>query len=295
MRLILQTIAFLFTLFSLSFAHAQVLSDSLTIDGNSRKFFFNKPPGSFKTPSLVFVLHGSGGNGRDMMRDATKMDERARNENTIVVYPSGYKRFWNECRKASFAEANTEDVNEQGFFAGMIDYFHKHYNIDRNHVFVVGTSGGGHMAYKLALTMPDAFRAVTAIIANLPDSTNLDCTPVGKAIPMLIINGTADLTNPYNGGVVNLGPGKSMGAVRSTDRTFAYWANLAGYTGQPTEEKIPDITLTDDQTIERYTYHATGKPDVILLKVNGGKHAYPRDLDPHLEALSFFERQIQKR
>ncbi len=294
MRLIPQLITFLFLLLSLRAAHAQVLGDSLTIDGNRRTFFFNKPPESFKNPSLVFVLHGSGGNGRDMMQGATNMDQRARNENTLVVYPSGYKRYWNECRKASFAEANTEDVNEQAFFAGMIAYFHKRYGVDRNRVFVVGTSGGGHMAYKLAMTMPDAFRAATAIIANLPDSTNLDCVPAGKAIPMLIINGTADPVNPYNGGMVNLGPGKSMGAVRSTDRTVAYWASLAGHTGPPTEEKIPDITLTDDQTIERSTYRAAGKPDVILLKVNGGKHEYPRDLDPHLEALSFFEQQIRE-
>ncbi len=143
--------------------------------------------------------------------------------------------------------------------------------------------------------LPQHDRKVTfwpVFIANLPDSTNLDCVPVGKAIPMLIINGTADNVNPYDGGMVNLGPGKSMGAVRSTDRTFAYWANLAGYTGLTTEEKIPDITLTDNQTIERYTYRATGKPDIELLKVNGGKHEYPRDLDPHLEALSFFERQM---
>ena len=228
------------------------------------------------------------------MQGAAKMDTRASAENTLVVYPSGYKRYWNECRKASFAEANTEDVDEQAFFAGMIDYFEKRYGVDRSRVFVVGTSGGGHMAYKLAMTMPNAFRAVTAIIANLPDSTNLDCSPMGKAMPMLIINGTADPVNPYNGGMVNLGAGKSMGAVRSTDRTVAYWANLAGYAGQPAHESIPDITLTDDQTIDRYTYRATGKPDVILLKVNGGKHEYPRDLDPHLEALSFFQRQLSK-
>lgn len=282
---------FLWSVLSLTLAHGQVMSDSLKIDGNTRRFYFNKPP-AFSQPGLVFVLHGSGGNGRDMMRDATKMDARARTENTIVVYPDGYKRYWNECRKASFAEANTEDVNEQAFFAGMIQYFQKQYRVDPKHVFVVGTSGGGHMAYKLALTMPDAFRAATAIIANLPDTSNLDCQPMGKAIPMLIINGTSDPVNPYNGGVVNLGPGKSMGAVRSTDRTFAYWAGLAGHTGKLAAEKLPDLTLTDDQTIERFTYHAEGKPDVILLKVNGGKHEYPHDLDPHLEALSFFLRQL---
>ncbi|MEZ4903860.1 MAG: prolyl oligopeptidase family serine peptidase [Spirosomataceae bacterium] len=57
----------------------------------------------------------------------------------------------------------------------MIDYFNKQYAIDTNKVFAVGTSGGGHMAYKLGLTMPEKFRAITALIANLPDTNNMDC------------------------------------------------------------------------------------------------------------------------
>jgi polyhydroxybutyrate depolymerase len=55
----------------------------------------------------------------------------------------------------------------------MIAYFTKHYQVNPRQVFAVGTSGGGHMAYKLALTMPETFRAITAIIANLPDTSNL--------------------------------------------------------------------------------------------------------------------------
>ncbi len=219
------------------------------------------------------------------------MEGRAKTENTLLVYPDGYKRYWNECRKSSPAQANQEDINEQAFFDGMIQYFRKKYQVNAEHVFAVGTSGGGHMAYKLAMTMPNAFRAVTAIIANLPDTTNLDCVPSGKAVPIMIINGTLDTTNPYNGGDVITGK-MNMGAVRSTDRTLAYWAALAQYKGKPTQENVPDTDPADGKTIERYTYKEKGKPEIVLLKVIGGKHDYPNDIDVHLEALAFFKRQM---
>ncbi|WP_375446830.1 alpha/beta hydrolase family esterase [uncultured Fibrella sp.] len=287
------TIGLSLLLLNCAAAYAQIVSDSILIDGHYRVFHLNKPPNSFRQPDLVFVLHGSGGDGLGMMKSAVKMDQQAAGENTLVVYPDGYKRYWNECRKASPAQANIENVNEQAFFAGMIQYFRKQYRVNPAHVFAVGTSGGGHMAYKLALTMPRTFRAITAIIANLPDTTNLDCEPAGKALPVMIINGTDDTTNPYNGGVVILGKNMNMGAVRSTDRTLAYWANLARYQGKPTMENVPDADPNDGKTIERYTYKAKGKPEIVLLRVNGGKHDYPNDIDVHLEALAFFKRQIQ--
>ena len=273
-------------------SNAQIMADSVLIEGKYRVFHFNKPSESLRRSSLIFVLHGSGGNGLGMMKSAANMEQRANTKNALVVYPDGYKRYWNECRKASPAQANMENVNEQAFFAGMIQYFSKRYTIDPEHVFAVGTSGGGHMAYKLALTMPRKFRAVTAIIANLPDTTNLDCAASGEPVAVMIINGTEDPINPYNGGSVILG-NMNMGAVRSTDRTLTYWANLAHYRGKPTQEKLPDVDPNDGKILERYTYKANGKPEVVLVKVVGGKHDYPNDIDVHLEALTFFMRQIQ--
>ncbi|MDB5240594.1 MAG: poly(3-hydroxybutyrate) depolymerase-like protein [Spirosoma sp.] len=284
---------FLLTVISCSLTKAQLISDSLLIEGHYRVFHYNTPTGTVQRPSLIFVLHGSGGNGKGMMQSAAKMEQKASAENALVVYPDGYKRYWNECRKASPAEANGLNINEQAFFEGMIQFFLKRYKINTEHIFAVGTSGGGHMAYKLALTMPNKFRAITAIIANLPDDTNLDCTPSGKPVSIMIVNGTVDPINPYNGGPVILGKNMNMGAVRSTDSTLAYWAQLARYKGEPTFEKLADVDPQDGKTIERYTYRQKGKPEVVLLKVIGGKHDYPNDIDVHVEALSFFMRQIQ--
>jgi len=270
---------------------AQFISDSLLVDGNYRSFHFVKPASVRAEGSLVFILHGSGGNGKNMMKATTGLATHVATENVLLVYPDGYKKYWNECRKAASSLANKENIDEAAFFDGMIQYFKANYKISEQKVFAAGTSGGGHMCYKLAMTMPGKFRAVTAIIANMPDDNNMDCSEAKVAIPIMIVNGTADPLNPYNGGMMQSG-NFIMGTVRSTDNTFHYWASLAGYTGEPVKELVPDHDPADGKTIERYTYKKKGKQEVVLLKVIGGKHDYPNDIDVHVEAWKFFKRQL---
>lgn len=284
----------LFFLFIMSIANStkgQLVSDSVLIEGHYRTFHFLKPTKS--QASLLFVLHGSGGNGRGQRGGAQKLEAMAPQENILMVYPDGYKNYWNECRKTAQSIANKENINENAFFGQMISYFEQKYVIDPKKVFAVGTSGGGHMAYKLALTMPEKLRAITALIANLPDTNNMDCTEKRLAIPVMIVNGTADRINPYTGGEVITGA-ISLGLVRSTDRTFKYWAELAGYEGTPQMEALPDSDPTDGRTIERYTFKKSNKPEITLLKVLNGEHNYPRDIDVYLEAWAFFKRQMGK-
>jgi len=283
----------LFFLFSYGIkVQGQGISDSIRVDGHYRTFHFNPPSRARTDASLLFILHGSGGNGKDMMKATTKLAQKANTENVLLVYPDGHKKYWNECRKAASSLANQENIDENTFFDGMINYFKTKYKINDQHVFAVGTSGGGHMCYKLAMTMPGKFRAVTAIIANLPDTDNMDCMEAKVAIPIMIVNGTADPLNKYEGGMMQSGD-FIMGNVRSTDRTFQYWASLAGYQGAPVKESMPDDDPSDGKIIERYTYKQKGKPEVVLLKVIGGKHDYPNDIDVHVEAWEFFKRQLQ--
>lgn len=270
---------------------AAIKKDSIRVDGIDRSFWYKSPASKLKDPSLVFILHGSGGSGEQMLKRAPELMDIADQENFIAVYPSGYLNYWNECRKAANSKANQMNINEEDFFKGMIRYFHQQYNINRRKVFVVGTSGGGHMAYKLALTMPDQIQAITAIIANLPDTNNLDCPEMRKPMNVMIVNGTKDNTNPYDGGEVILGSG-NFGFVRSTDRTFAYWSQLAGYTESPRMRVLPDTDPNDGKTIEEYVFSGRNK-EVILLKVIGGKHDYPGDINVHLEAWKFFKSTLK--
>ncbi|GAB4015433.1 CE1 family esterase [Spirosoma koreense] len=272
----------------LAYAQKQVQTDSVLIEGHYRTFHFIKSPKP--NAMLIFILHGSGGDGLGMRKGAAKLEEKVDEENLLLVYPDGYKRYWNECRKTANSAANLENINENAFFEEMIGYFDRKYLVNTRKLFAIGTSGGGHMAYKLALTMPEKVRAITALIASLPDTNNLDCLEKRVAVPVLIVNGTSDTVNPYGGGEVKTN-GISLGLVRSTERTFHYWAELAGYTQQPVKQLLPDVDPSDQKTIERYTYKEKGKPEVTLLKVIGGHHDYPNDINVYLEALSFFKRQ----
>lgn len=280
---------FFISLLFLSNAKAQVINDSLLIDGHYRSFHFIKPSTNNTNASLIFVLHGSGGNGLKTMRGATKLMASAESEHVLLVFPDGYKENWNECRKMAPATANVENIDENTFFSKMIDYCKANYKINDAKVFVVGTSGGGHMAYTLAMTMPEKIKAITAIVANIPVPNNMDCIEKKIPMPVMIINGTNDPTNPYNGGI----SAKNKGLVRSTDESFRYWAALDGYKGEPTMVALPDIDPTDGKTIEKYTYKQKGKPEVTLLKVINGEHNFPKDIDVYLESWNFFKRQME--
>jgi polyhydroxybutyrate depolymerase len=281
----------LFIFLSISFTgNCQILRDSILVDNNYRTFQYLKY--SQAKSSLVFVLHGSGGSGDQMRKSTSKLESIAEAENITLVYPDGYKKYWNECRKNAKSEANILDINDNAFFAKMIDYFEKNQSINTKKVFVVGTSGGGHMAYKLAITMPERFRAITAIIANLPDTNNMDCAERHIPLPVMIVNGTADPLNHYNGGEMIMAQNVSYGYVRSTQRSLQYWAQLAGYKRKPRMYLLPNIDPTDGKTIEKYVFKKGIKPEVTLLKVIGGKHDYPNDIDVHLEAWAFFKRQF---
>jgi polyhydroxybutyrate depolymerase len=181
-------------------ANAQVRTDSLLIDGGYRSFHFHHPTGGTPKQNLIFVLHGSGGNGKGMMEPASSLEALAARENFMLVFPDGYKKYWNECRKEATSLANKEDINEQAFFHGMLAYFRQNYQVGADKFFVIGMSGGGHMAYKLALTMPDQCKGISAIVANLPEAQNLDCVEAGKPVAVMISNGTQDSINPYEGG-----------------------------------------------------------------------------------------------
>lgn len=271
---------------------SQLVTDSVLIENHYRTFHFNTPKKASKNYQLIFILHGSGGDGKGMMKPALNLENSSSKESILLVYPDGYKRYWNECRKSATSAANLENINEPAFFDSMIHYFSKYYQVNDHYFFAIGMSGGGHMAYKLALTRPGKCKAISAVVANLPDTGNIDCAESKLPVAVMIINGTKDPVNPYNGGEMTVN-GSSYGYVRSTENTFNYWARLAGYKGQPVKEDLPDTATSNNQTITRYTFTKKGKPEVTLLKVIGGEHAFPGDIDAFIESWKFFKRQIK--
>jgi polyhydroxybutyrate depolymerase len=85
---------------SSAFSQQKLTSDSVRIGEKIRSFQYYIPEAVSSDPALVFVLHASGGSP-DRVRFFTNYEfERLAEEkkNFILVYPAGYKNYWNDCR-----------------------------------------------------------------------------------------------------------------------------------------------------------------------------------------------------
>ena len=121
-------------------------------------------------------------------------------------------------------------------------------------------------------------------------------------MPALILNGTKDPLNPYEGGPVSLFGFGNRGTVRSSLESARFFASQDGY-----EEKGP-VTLFADRSVpvQVRQWNKDGKPRVILYSLMGGGHVIPqpvyrapRFLGPNApqfngpEAIwAFFEKQL---
>jgi polyhydroxybutyrate depolymerase len=192
------------------------------------------------------------------------------------VYPDGYEKHWNDCRAKAPYAANKQNIDDVAFVSAMIDFFATEHNANRDRIYATGISNGGQMAYRLALELPDRIAAVAPVAASLPDDSNLDCTKSGKPMAILVMNGTEDPMNPYEGGEAALyGLFGSRGTVLSTDATVRYFADLAGHKGPPRVVEYADVNTHDSSHAELQSWNDGPGPEVVLLKIEGGGHTFP--------------------
>jgi len=277
-------------------------------DGLMRSFHYYVPADLGPDPAVIFAFHGSRGDGR-MMRRAMhfEFDRLADEHGFVVVYPDGYRNHWNDCRKAGGYDAKLENVDDPGFVRAMLSYLQEEYRVDSAKVFVVGISNGGHMAYRLALETPGLIRGAVAIAASMPADQNQNCEPSNEAVAVMIINGSEDSINPFEGGEVTLlGPWGTRGEVKSSAESVEYWAAVAGHSNEPFEHRYP-ATVPEDNSVAIHTvWTGEERPEVGLIAVYGGGHTIPhpvtefprflgpvnRDFVAVTEIWRFFEREL---
>ncbi|HEY4264752.1 MAG TPA: PHB depolymerase family esterase [Micropepsaceae bacterium] len=252
-----------------------VKQESVAVKGAQRTFVLYVPHDLKPNAPLLFVFHGSGGDGASM-RDVTafEFDMLADRDGFLVAYPDGYQTTWNDCRKGSPQPARRMNIDDESFVDAMIAKEAAEHAIDRKRVFSAGWSNGGQLGYRFAMERANVFTGVAALSATVPVPANLACTPSGAAMPMMIINGTADPINPFGGGNVMLG-GSNLGAVYSSQDGAQYWAKLNGITSGPQTKRLPHRNASDPTYVDEMTWSSAGKPLVVMYAVHGGGHVVP--------------------
>jgi polyhydroxybutyrate depolymerase len=267
---------------------ASVQRASIQVGPMNRSYLVYIPRNLPPNPALVFVLHGATQNA-ERMRVFTgfEFERLAVEHGFVVIYPNGYKNHWNDCRKAASYSARRNNINDEAFILALIERFHSTLGADRTRVFVMGYSNGGHLAYRLALEMPERITAIAAVAANLPTKDNCDCRKSGGSIPVMIINGTGDPINPDGGGKITLFGFGNRGTVLSSRKSAEYFARLDSQEGGPEISRLPSRNTADHTSVEKLDWHAPGKPEVVLESVQGGGHVVPQ---PNYKAPRFLGR-----
>jgi polyhydroxybutyrate depolymerase len=265
-------------------ASAATIERQLRIGASERRYEIDLPTRHDRERPLpvVIVFHGGGG-AADSVRRQSRMSAKGEAEGFIVVYPqgsggiAGKLKTWNA--GTCCGHAMQQRVDEIAFVAALLDDLQATVAVDRSRIYATGISNGGMMAYEVACALADRIAAIAVVAGEM---TALDrCRPL-RAVPVLVIHGSADRNLPFEGG-----PGAKALAVhevRSVASAVDFWRRHNGCAASPAIEQSGAVRRS------RYQPCAAGSA-VELIAIDGGGHSWPggerlaRFLDPPSSAL----------
>jgi polyhydroxybutyrate depolymerase len=257
----------------------KLAAGAISVGGLKRTYLIYVPKGLRKGASLIVALHGSGEDGARMrIETGFGFDRLADARGFAVVYPDGYEGYWNGCNITGDYSANRLNIDDVGFLSALAAKLTTELGIDPRRVFATGVSRGGHMAFRLALEAPDRFRAVAAVSANVPSPENFKCKPAGHGTSsVMIMNGTADPLNPFDGGETGLFGLIRRGTVRASRQSARYFAGLNDIAGPP---QTSGIRTPGGTQVEQTLWHGVGA-EAELVAIQGGGHGMPQPYRRH--------------
>jgi len=198
-------------------------------DNITRSFSYYIPSSLKEGSSLIVALHGTAQNGKSFRKALRyRLDTIADDNNTIIIYPDGYKKRWNDCRKNAQDDAHKLNLNDPGFIEKVVHIISKKYSANFQKIFALGFSNGAHLIFKIINEKPDLFKGYGVIAAQLPSIKNYVCQNKTNPVSILFINGTEDPISPFNGGEVNIFNLIKKGSVSSVKDTIVHFIIRAG-------------------------------------------------------------------
>jgi len=242
----------------------QTLDRTITHGGLTREYRLYIPAAynGNKAVPLVFNLHGYSSNNAQQEL-YTNFKPIADTANFIMCLPNGTydtvnNRYWN----VGFAASTIDDV---GFISLLIDSLTSKYNIDSKKIFSTGMSNGGFLSYSLACQLSNKVAAIASVTGSMTIVQRNNCNP-GRTVPVMQIHGTADATVPYAGTFTSL----------PIDTLIKDWVAQNGCSATPTKTNVPNTSLTDNSTAERFDYtNCAPGGEVVLYKAYSAGHTWP--------------------
>ncbi|USX29416.1 prolyl oligopeptidase family serine peptidase [Oxalobacteraceae bacterium OTU3CINTB1] len=163
---------------------------------------------------LVFLLHGSSGEGASILR-RSNLKTLADKHGFIIAAPTGAIRLaqgfaWNipGVVTAGGAAPGAGDRDDVKYLLSILDLLAEQGLVDRSRVYATGFSGGGRMASWLGCVASTRFAAIAPVVglragaplASDPRQPDPDSCRPESAVPVVTFAGDSDTTNPIAGG-----------------------------------------------------------------------------------------------
>jgi polyhydroxybutyrate depolymerase len=294
----LRFLAQVFVLMSVVFVcavGAQDRGETVKVNGFERNMVVHLPRGynNRKHYPVVLVLHGIGGDAAVMAR-ITRFNRMADQSGFIVVYPNAKEGRWtapennsvrslggfgrrqgglgNNIPTRNDAEVGGQPVDDMLFFNELLDQVESEYSVDEARIFATGLSDGGIMDFRLGCELAGRIAAIAPVAATFPQGLEDSCRNwFWRAIPVLMINGTADPVVPYNGRLsYNAGH-----FLLSAQESVKAWAKLDGCGAKPVKTAISARGSGGLETrVETYSDCNEGAA-AVLYSVEKGGHTWP--------------------
>jgi polyhydroxybutyrate depolymerase len=241
----------------------QTINGSITHGGIQRTYILYVPASYSVTTAapLVFNFHGLTSNATAQLFYG-EFRPIADTAGFLIVAPQGTinpqgDTYWN----AGFGGT----VDDVGFTEALLDSISAAYSINQDRVYSTGMSNGGYMSYYLACNLSDRIAGIASVTGAMTKGLPNTCNPQHPT-PVMEIHGDADVTVPYGGNTIS----------ESVQTGLNYWINYNNTNSTPTVTTLPNVSTTDNSTVEHYLY-AGGDScvDVEHYKVLNGGHTWP--------------------
>lgn len=218
------------------------MTQRVAIGDTGRSLLLHVPAGqqSARPAPLLFVLHGSGGDGAAILTQS-KLEATSDRHGFLLAAPDGGipldRGFvWNipGVPTVTGKVPGPGDADDVAFIRATIDWLAARGCADPARVYSTGLSGGGRMTSWLGCVASDKFAAIAPVVGlragnplaadpKQPDPAT--CRPANP-MPVIAFAGDADGTNPVQGG----GAGYWQYTM---DAALVRWAELAGCRAGP--------------------------------------------------------------
>jgi polyhydroxybutyrate depolymerase len=225
---------------------------------------------------VVIGLYGHGGT-IEGLRSWLHLDATADREHFVVVYPEAVEHDWSYGRPVvnPMPAVNGEPVDDVGFVRLIIDKLVETKRGDPARIYATGPSRGGLMTYTVACALADRIAAAAPTITGMTEFQREDCRPA-RPVPMMVIAGTNDLVQAYDGWLL------PRGRLLSVAETLEYWRVHNGCTKQDARD-VPHRDHSDRTRIWLISWtDCRDGARLQLYRVNGGGHQLP-SLAPNSE------------